>query len=153
MKQSDKIEEIKNLIHPLLNSQKIDLVDIELKGKSRTQILRIFIDINGGIFLDQCESLSREISDLLDTKDLISGSYRLEVSSPGLDRPLKTERDFQRNIGRKVKINHLTDGEEIKTTTGTIDQVDENMIVIEQNNHRFEIDISKILMAKILPAW
>ncbi len=153
MKQSDKKEEIKNFILPLLNSQEVDLVDIELKGKSRTQILRVFIDINGGISLDQCESLSREISDLLDTRDLISGSYRLEVSSPGLDRPLKTERDFQRNIGRKVKINHLTDGEEIKTTTGTIDQVDENIIVIEQNDHRFEIDISKILMAKVLPAW
>jgi len=153
MKESNKIEQIKNQILPILDSHNVDLVDLELKGKSPSQVLRIFVDIDGGISLSQCENLSREISDLLDTKDLIVGHYRLEVSSPGLDRPLKDERDFKRNLNRNVRIKYISDENEIKTITGTIDKVDKDIVVIEQRKYRIEIDISKILEAKILPAW
>jgi len=153
MMESKLIKKIEALILPILESQNIDLVEIELKGKLGAQVLRIFVDIEGGISLDQCVNLSRDIADLLDTKDLITGHYRLEVSSPGLDRPLRTERDFERNLGRKVKIDFLTDVGENMTITGTMKQVDDNAVVIMQNNHQFKIDISKISVAKVLPTW
>ena len=151
--ESNIIKEIRDLIVPILESQHIDLVDIEFKGSTGTQVLRIFVDIDGGISLDQCVYLSREISNLLDTKDIIAGRYRLEVSSPGLDRPLKTRRDFQRNLGRKGTITFLADNGEYQTTTGTIEHVDDDVVVIKQNNHRMSIDISKISVAKIIPIW
>lgn len=150
---STKIKDIKKLILPILESQAVDLIDIEFKGKSGSQIFRIFVDIDGGITLDQCVNLSREISDLLDTRNLISGRYRLEVSSPGLDRPLKAERDFKRNLGRKVRINYLTDQAEDQAIIGTIEQVDNNLVVVMQDNQQIKINISKILAAKIMPIW
>lgn len=150
---STKIKDIKKLILPILESQDVDLIDIEFKGKSGSQIFRIFVDIDGGITLDQCVNLSREISDLLDTRNLISGRYRLEVSSPGLDRPLKAERDFKRNLGRKVRINYLTDQAEDQAIIGTIEQVDNNLVVVMQDNQQIKINISKILAAKIMPIW
>jgi len=114
--------------------------------------LRIFVDIDGGISLDQCVALSRQISDLLDTRDLIAGRYRLEVSSPGLDRPLKTARDFTRNSGRKVTISY-TENDDEKTISGIIDQVDGSQLLIQQDNTRIGIEIAKIRVAKIISKW
>jgi len=148
----NQINQIRKLVVPILESQQIDLVDIELKGRSGSQVLRIFVDIDGGISLDQCVALSRQISDLLDTRDLIAGRYRLEVSSPGLDRPLKTARDFTRNSGRKVTISY-TENDDEKTISGIIDQVDGSQLLIQQDNTRIGIEIAKIRVAKIISKW
>ena len=148
----NKINQIRKLVVSILESQQIDLVDIELKGRSGSQVLRIYVDIDGGISLDQCVDLSRQISDLLDTRNLIAGRYRLEVSSPGVDRPLKTVRDFTRNLGRKVKVISK-DKDEEKTISGIIDQVDEKSLFVQQDSARIAIDISKILVAKIITKW
>ena len=148
----NKINQIRKLIVPILESQQIDLIDIELKGRSGSRVLRIFVDIDGGISLDQCVDLSRQISDLLDTRDLISGRYRLEVSSPGTDRPLKTERDFKRNLGRTAKVIY-TEKEEEKTITGIIEHVDNSQVLVNQNNSQVQIEIATILVAKIIPKW
>lgn len=153
MHEADSIRQIRDLIRPILIAQNIDLIDLEFKGNPGNHILRIFVDMDGGIKLDRCATLSREISDLLDTKDLIPGKYRLELSSPGLDRPLKTPRDFQRNAGRKVKINYLVEGDEVKTITGTIAQVDEHVVLFDENKNQIKIEIAKIVVAKVIPAW
>ncbi len=148
----NKIKQIRKLVVPILESQQIDLIDIELKGRSGSQVLRIFVDIDGGISLDKCVDLSRQISDLLDTRDLIAGRYRLEVSSPGVDRPLKTTRDFTRNLGRKIKVIYQDKAEQ-RTISGIIDQVDDSRLFIQHDSARIAIDISKILVAKIIPKW
>ena len=151
--ESKLVKNIRDLILPVLEFQNIDLVDIELKGKPGAQVLRIYVDIDRGIPLDQCVKLSREFSDLLDTKDVIQGRYRLEVSSPGLDRPLKTERDFQRNIGRKVKVDFITDVGDKKTVTGNIEEIINGELIVLASDQRLKIDITKIKVAKILPVW
>lgn len=148
----DRIKAISDLILPILDVQHVDLIDMELKGKSGSQVLRIFVDIDGGISLDQCINLSRQISDLLDTKDLIAGRYRLEVSSPGLDRPLKTAKDFSRNLGRRVEVIYKENGED-KTIAGAIKQVDNNQVLVQRNSDLIVIEINKILAAKIVPIW
>ena len=150
--QQNKLNQIRKLVVPILELQQVDLIDIELKGRSGSQVLRIFVDIDGGISLDQCVALSRQISDLLDTRDLIAERYRLEVSSPGLDRPLKTVRDFTRNLGRKVSVIYTAKGEE-KTIPGIIDQVDDSRLFIKHDGARVAIDISNIVVAKIIPKW
>ena len=151
MKQA-KIKQIRDLILPLLDSQQVDLIDLDLKGRSGSHVLRIYVDTDEGISLDQCAALSRQISDLLDTRDLISDRYRLEVSSPGLDRPLKTERDFKRNLGRTAKVIYI-EKEEEKTLTGIIEHVDNNQVLFNQNKNQIKIEISTILVAKIIPKW
>jgi ribosome maturation factor RimP len=150
---SNNTKVIKDLVFPILESRSVDLIDIELKGGSGSQLLRIIVDVDGGITLDQCVQLSREISDLLDTQDLITGRYRLEVSSPGLDRPLKTERDFKRNLGRKVRINYLSEQNEHQTIIGVIEVVKNNQVVVLENSQQVQIDLSKISVAKIMPVW
>ena len=152
MMELNKINQIRKLVVSILESQQIDLVDIELKGRSGSQVLSIYVDIDGGISLDQCVDLSRQISDLLDTRNLFAGRYRLEVSSPGVDRPLKTVRDFTRNLGRKVKVISK-DKDEEKTISGIIDQADEKSLFVQQDSARIAIDISKILVAKIITKW
>ncbi len=150
---SGNTKAIKDLVLPILEAHSVDLIDIELKGRSGSQLLRIVVDIDGGITLDQCVELSREISDLLDTRNLIAARYRLEVSSPGLERQLKTERDFKRNLGRKVRINYLSDQAEEQTVTGAIEQVNDNQVVVMQDSQQVQVALSKILSAKIIPVW
>ena len=82
----------------------VELVDVRLFSRGRRHLLRITIDREGGIALDDCETFSRRLEVLLDIEDLIAGPYVLEVTSPGLDRPLKSARDFQRQEGRLLRI-------------------------------------------------
>ena len=153
MKQKCSIEQIKKNLLPILDSQQIELVDIELIGKEGNQVLRIYIDQRNGITLDQCKTVSREMSDILDMLDLIQGRYRLEVSSPGIDRPLKNEKDFKRNINRKVKIEYFTNENEKELIIGIIQAVDINSVTVHDDQKNISILLENIKSAKILPVW
>ena len=98
------LKEIERLIEPVLAEMGIDLVDMEYRSGQGRRVLRIYADRPTGINLDDCAMVSREIGNLLDVKDLLQQHYVLEVSSPGLNRPLKREKDFLRAIGQKIKI-------------------------------------------------
>lgn len=89
---------------PILDSLRLELVDVEFKRSGREAVLRLFIDKEGGVTLDDCADVSRELSLVLDVEDCIPCAYNLEVSSPGLDRPLKSEADYGRFAGRLVKV-------------------------------------------------
>ena len=107
----------------------VDLIEKDLFGAGRRKILRIFIDKNGGVNVENCASVSRYLSEELDKEEnlnVIEGSYTMEVSSPGLDRPLKTKRDFERNLGRKLRITQS--GKIIK---GILKSLGESSITLE----------------------
>jgi len=147
MEYIDKLSEIKSLIKPLIESEAIELVDIELKGNVGNQVLKIFVDLEGGIKLSRCESLSREIANILDMEDTMPGKYRLEVSSPGTDRPLKTISDFRRNISRRVSL-FLTDGRKLE---GNIEKINEANVFLElDDGNRAKYSIELIESGKIL---
>lgn len=95
---------IQTLVDPILDDFGLECVDLEFKRDAQGQVLRIFIDKPAGVTLDDCISVSREVSAILEVEDPISQAYRLEVSSPGLDRPLKKAEDFERFTGQMVKI-------------------------------------------------
>ena len=97
-------ESIEKLITCYLEFQGADLVDLQLTGSPRRRTLRVDVESTNGITVDDCARLSRGIADVLDTHDPISGRYILEVSSPGLDRLLKSDRDYERAVGRTVKV-------------------------------------------------
>ena len=140
--------QIKELVLPLLNRHDVELIDVELKGSSGSQVLRIYADVEGGITLDLCEQLSREISDLLDMKNIINGKYRLEVSSPGTDRPLKTANDFLRNRGRMVSIAM----DESSPLEGTIKDVVGEKVILETDAGDASIPLSSVKVAKLVLA-
>ena len=104
MSQDTTLERIFGLVSPVLHDMSFELVDLEFKREGKNWLLRLFIDKPGGITLDDCVDVSREVGALLEVEDVIESSYRLEVSSPGLDRPLKKAQDYERFCGELVKI-------------------------------------------------
>ncbi len=95
---------VTSIAQPILESMGLELVDIEFGRVGPDAVLRLFIDKEGGVMLDDCAGLSRELSMILDVEDVIACNYTLEVSSPGLDRPLKKQADFDRFTGRLIKV-------------------------------------------------
>ena len=131
----DPIQLVEQLLQPILDAMGLELVELEFKKNGRSYVLRIFIDKPGGINLDDCAEVSRELSVQLDVEDCIPGRYTLEVSSPGLDRPLKKEQDFVRYQGRLavVKTSALLKDEKgspRKTFLGVIEGVDAGEVVM-----------------------
>lgn len=96
------------LIKPLAEKNSLEIVDVEYVKEGGNYFLRAYLDKEGGITIDDCEVVSRELSDLLDREDYIEDSYILEVSSPGLGRPLKKEKDFKRSMGEEVEVKTYT---------------------------------------------
>ncbi len=105
MKKSESYEaKCTELLMPIVEKNQLELVDVEYVKEAGNYYLRAYLDKPGGITIDDCELVSRALSDLLDKEDFIEDSYILEVSSPGLDRPLKKDKDFERSIGEAVEL-------------------------------------------------
>lgn len=128
-------QKAEELILPIVEQHKFELVDVEYVKEAGTWYLRIYIDKEGGITIDDCETVSRAFSDLLDEKDFIEDAYILEVSSPGLGRPLKKEKDFKRSLGKEVEIRTYRPIERQKEFCGILSAYDENSVTIELEDH------------------
>ena len=115
---------------PLLEEHQFELVDVEYVKEAGNWYLRAYIDKEGGITVDDCEAVSRRFSDILDEKDYIEDSYIFEVSSPGLGRPLKKEKDFKRNLGEEVEIRTYRAIDRQKEFVGILKSYDENTVTI-----------------------
>jgi len=125
------IERISNFADVFLPTIGLELVEVQFRREQHGWVLRVFIDAEGGVTLDHCSQVSRELGTYLDVEDVIDHAYNLEVSSPGLERKLGKTKDFVRFCGRKVKIkvHHAIDDQ--KTFSGTLSQVIEDKIVLE----------------------
>ena len=119
------------LLLPIVEEYRFELVDVEYVKEGSNWYLRAYIDKPGGITVDDCEAVSRRLSDLLDEKDFIEEAYILEVSSPGLGRPLKKDKDFARSIGEEVEIRTYKAIDHEKEFTGVLKSFDKDTIVIE----------------------
>lgn len=136
MAKEDTLSRATALAEGLLIPLGLQLVDIEYRKEGRDFVLRLFIDKDGGVTLDDCASVSREFSELLDVEDTIPEHYILEVSSPGLNRPLKNDADFERYKGRLVKIRTFEliadeEGNKRKTFLGNLAGIENGMVVIK----------------------
>jgi len=146
-----EIEEVlKQGLLPLIEEEGLELVELDLLGKAPRYILRIFVDKVGGVNVEECAALSRKISDYLDTEDLIKGSYTLEVSSPGLERPLLNLDDFRRKVGEKVRVNLKSPVDEKEEIKGEIVEVRENEIVVALEDSAVTIPWDKIDKGRII---
>ena len=118
------------LVNPLVEANNFELVDVEFVKEAGTNYLRVYIDKEGGITIDDCEIISRALSDLLDEKDYIDEAYILEVSSPGLGRPLKKDKDFARSIGEDVDIKLFKPIDKQKEFSGVLEAYDDKEITV-----------------------
>lgn len=125
-----KTEEI---LIPIMEKNGFELWDVEYVKEGSNWYLRAYIDKPGGINVNDCELVSRELSDILDEKDYIQEAYILEVSSPGLGRPLKKEKDFARSIGQEVEIRTYRMIDKQKEFTGVLAAYDKDTVTIEQD--------------------
>ena len=122
------------LIVPVTERMGFELVDVEYIKEGGTWYLRAYIDKEGGITVNDCEAVAKEMNVLLDREDFIGESYIFEVSSPGLGRPLKKEKDFARSIGREVEIRTYRAIGQSTEFYGVLSAYDENTVTIEQEN-------------------
>ena len=127
-------QKAEELIMPLIEQNLFELVDVEYVKEAGNWYLRAYIDKPGGITVDDCEIVSRAFSDLLDENDFIEDSYILEVSSPGLGRPLRKDKDFARSMGEEVDIKTYRAINHQKDFTGILKEYDKEKIVIELEN-------------------
>ena len=126
----DYEERTEELVLPIVEENKFELVDVEYVKEAGEYYLRVYIDKPGGINIDDCETVSRRLSDLLDEKDFIKDAYILEVSSPGLDRPLKKDKDFERSIGKDVELRTYKPIEKKKELTGSLKAFDADTVTV-----------------------
>lgn len=130
-KKEEYERKTEDLILPLLDKHNFELVDVEYVKEGSNWFLRAYIDKEGGITVDDCEIISRALSDLLDKHDYIPDSYILEVSSPGLGRQLKKERDFERSLQEEVEVKLYRAVEKQKEFTGLLAAFDKETITLE----------------------
>ena len=123
-------QQAEQLLEPIVTGFGFELVDVEYVKEAGNWYLRAYIDKPGGITVDDCEAVSRKFSDILDEKDFIQDAYILEISSPGLGRPLKKEKDFQRSLGEEVEIRTYRAIEKQKEFTGILKEYDQESVTI-----------------------
>lgn len=124
-------QKTEELLKPLMEEYQFELVDVEYVKEGGSWYLRAYIDKEGGITVDDCELVSRRMSDLLDQKDYIEESYIFEVSSPGLGRPLKKEKDYVRSMGKELEIRTYRAINKEKEFYGVLKAYDDNTVTIE----------------------
>jgi len=140
--QGTVIDRVNQLLQPILDEMGLELTDLEYVREGRDSTLRVFIDKEGGVNLDDCAALSRELGAVLEVEDVVQAAYRLEVSSPGLDRPLKNQKDYQRFVGSLVKIKTYEKldpdqrGHERKTFVGHLLGFDDGTVRLQQNDKK-----------------
>ncbi len=150
--QPDTIQKIKDLATPLAESNNLFIVDAEVKTGSGITEVWLYLDAEDrGVNLDECADISRELGFLMEAHEIFEGKYRLNVSSPGLSRPLSDVRQYRKNEGRKAKIKYKQDDQYSKIS-GNIVSVTENGVMIEdKKGNAVEVRFDEIQEAKIIP--
>ena len=130
-RREDYEQQTEALLEPIVEELGFELVDVEYVKEAGNWYLRAYIDKPGGITVDDCEVVSRRFSDILDEKDFIDEAYILEVSSPGLGRPLKKEKDFARSLGEEVEVRTYRAIDRQKEFIGILKDYDKDTVTIE----------------------
>ncbi len=143
------VEQVKKLVAPIFLEEEMECVDIEYRRESNGWVLRLYIDKEGGVTLDDCTRISQKVGRTLDIEDCMETSYRLEVSSPGLTRPLKTLKDFQKSQNRLIKISTSEPIENQRLFRGKLLRVMDGGIEVEADKRNVYIPFENIAKARL----
>lgn len=150
---SSKLEQLQALLAPVVEALGYQCWGIEFISQGRHSLLRVYIDHANGILIDDCEKVSRQVSAVLDVEDPVSGEYTLEVSSPGMDRPLFTLEQFAAHAGEQVKIRLRFPYEGRRNFQGLLRGVEEQDVVVQVEQHEYLLPIDSIDKANIIPRF
>ena len=143
------VDTLTALVVPIVEDMQLEFVELIYRKEQHGWVIRIIIYAEEGVTLEHCQGVSREVSYLLDVEDFITRKYHLEVTSPGLDRPLTTPRDFERNMGKKIKVT-LDDGSEVLTVTGQIKDVTGDDITLHTDQEEIEFHCHEVKKARLI---
>jgi ribosome maturation factor RimP len=149
VKSETLLQEVREVVEPILQSQGYELVDLEYQRESRGWVLRIYLDREGGITLDDCSGVSHEVGAVLEVKDVIPNAYVLEVSSPGLTRPLKKPEDYNRFRNQLVKIKLFQPLDGRRNFKGILLGLEVETVRVEADGQVFEIPLQSIAKANL----
>ena len=155
-RKEEILDKVRQIAAPLAAQEGLELVDVELGGPGGRQTLRLFIDKPEGVSLEDCTSVSRAVSAALDVEDPIQGAYDLEVSSPGLDRPLRTPEHFQKFLGQRVRVKTfgpLPDCENRRSFPGILQAYENGTVVVEVDGKVFRIPHAQVSKANLDPVF
>ena len=149
MAEDRVITAVRNFVGPVMDDMGLELVEVQFRRESGGWILRLFIDREGGVTVDDCASVSRQVSSHLEVEDCIDHAYSLEVSSPGLERPLKRKEDFIRFSGRKarVKLKEPVDGQRV--FLGILGPVDGDTLTLDIEGRQMKIALDAVQRARL----
>lgn len=150
---SSKLEQLQALLAPVVEALGYECWGVEFLSQGRHSLLRVYIDHANGVLVDDCEKVSRQISGVLDVEDPISSEYTLEVSSPGMDRPLFTLEQFARYAGELVKIKLRSPFEGRRNFQGLLRGAEEQDVVVLVDDHEYLLPIDLIDKANIIPRF
>lgn len=148
-----KHQELRALLEPVVNVLGCELVGIEYLPQGKRSLLRVYIDKEGGVTIDDCGDVSHQISAVMDVEDPIREQYTLEVSSPGLDRPLFTIEHFARYIGSRVKLRLYAAVNERRNFSGTITATEQNNVIVDVDGEQMVFDLDSIEKARLVPEF
>lgn len=139
------------LLEDSIDSYGYELVHLELMGREKSRVLRLYIDAPGGVNLDDCVFVSQQVSRLLDIEDPIEGTYSLEVSSPGIERPLAKREHFEEAIGERIEVTTMVKCDGRKRILGELQDVAGHSIIVDSGGVRFAIEMNNIRRARLKP--
>lgn len=146
------IEQVARVAQPVLEEHGAELVDLQFVHEHGQWVLRFFLDKAGGISLDDCAAISEHVGRVLDATDLITQSYALEVSSPGINRPLKKESDYRRFIGERVDVTLYAPMNGRRHFRGTLQSVEEGRVVVQEApDQAFALPLTDVAKARLDP--
>ena len=155
-RKEDILDSVRRIAGPLAAQEGLELVDVEIGGAGGRQTLRLFIDKAGGVSLEDCSSVSHAVSTALDVEDPIAGAYDLEVSSPGLDRPLRTPEHFEKFKGSKVRVRTfgpVAECENRKTFVGQLVGFSEDKVLVDVDGKVFQVPHAQVSKANVEPVF
>ncbi len=143
-------KQVADLVAPILEEMGFELVDVVYLSKYGRWVLRLYIDTDGGVTIDDCARVSNEIGHLIDVKDVITHEYILEVSSPGLNRPLKKERDFIWATGKRVKVRMVKPVHGRRNFTGHLKNFEQDTLYVEEEGALVALPLVEVEKAHLV---
>lgn len=150
---SDTVTRVRELAAPLADEHDVDLVDVEIKGSKGRRLVRVIVDRKGGVPLSACQDLSRALSEALDVSDPVEGRYALEVTSPGVDYPLRGQAAFHRVEGRDVLVHHDPGDGRVLQVRGKVIAARGDVVELDSGGERIELPYERIVKASQTLPW
>ena len=148
-----RLAEIHALVEPILADRQMELVELTTRPSGGQQLIRVLVDRVGGVTVEQCAQVNRRIGEALEAANCVEGSYTVEVSSPGLDRPLVSKRDFERALGEDVVVTAATDEGRMRDMQGMLLAVQHEAIVLKTGVGNVTVPLTNVRAAKKALRW